>query len=283
MSLFWMQLRCELKKLFSRRRTYIGYGVFLIFEIVLLTVFQLEKAKGEMGALLEQNGLSLTTFYSSQTVTFWVMAFSIFLLGSIYFALVAGDIVAKETEDGNMRLVLSRPVGRFRVLLLKYLAVVIYTVTFVLFVGVTGYAMAVLALGWEGGLFAWNPKMQIFAFYTSWWEGMGRLLICALLIGVSMCTLSSFAFFFSCLKIKPAAATILALSVLFLDFVLQEFPFFKPYEDYFITFKMNHWLYAMENYLSWAKIGEGYVFLMGLNVTLFVMGWMAFQSRDFKT
>ncbi len=31
-----------------------------------------------------------------------------FLLGSIYFALVAGDIVAKETEDGNMRMVLSR-------------------------------------------------------------------------------------------------------------------------------------------------------------------------------
>ena len=281
--MFLIQLRGELKKLFSRRRTYIGYAVFLIFEVILLTVFQLEKAKGEMQTLLEQNGFSFTTYYSSQTVTYWVMAWSIFLLGSIYFALVSGDIVAKETEDGNMRLVLSRPVSRLRVLLLKYVSVLVYTVTFVVFVGITGYFMAVAALGWEGGLFVWNPKMKVFAIYPDWWEGMGRLALAAGLIGISMCTLSSAGFFFSCLKIKPAAATIMALSVLFLDMVLQEFPFLRPYEEYFITYRMNYWLFALENHLSCAKLGEGYLFLFGLNATFFVVGWMAFQSRDFKT
>ena len=283
MSLFCVQLRGELKKLFSRRRTYMGYVVFLVFEVVILFVFQREKPKEGMRELMGQNGLVFENYYSSLTITYMVMGFSMFLMGSIYFALVSGDIVAKESEDGNLRLVLSRPVSRLRVLLLKYLAVMIYTVTFVFFVGISGYLMSVVALGWDGGLFVWNYKMKVFAFYPEWGEGALRLVLAATLIGLSMCTLSTIGFAFSCLKIKPAAATICALSILFVDLVLQEFPFFKPYEQFFVTFRMSNWVYALENHLSWAKLAESYAFLGGLNLTLFVIGWMAFQMRDFKT
>jgi hypothetical protein len=38
-----------------------------------------------------------------------------------------------------------------------------------------------------------------------------------------------------------------------------------------------------EQPISWAKIAESYALLGGLNLTLFVLGWMAFQTRDFKT
>lgn len=283
MSLFLAQLRGELRKLFARKRTYIGYGVFLAVEIIILIVFKLEKSQEAMRELMDQNGLAFENYYSSLTVTYMVMGFSMFLLGSIYFALVAGDIVAKEAEDGNLRLVLARPVSRLRVLVLKYVAVLIYTTTFVLFVGITGYLMSVAAVGGGGGLFIWNYKMKVFAFYPEWGEGAWRLILAALLIGVSMCTLSTLGFLFSCLKVKPASASILTLSVLFVDFVLQEFPFFKPYETYFITFRMSNWVYALENHLSWAKLAESYAFLGGLNLSLFVLGWMAFQVRDFKT
>ena len=283
MGLFMTQLGGELRKLFSRRRTYIGYFVFIVFEAVVLLVFQLEKSKEGFGELMGQNGLAFEDYFSSLTITYMVMGLSMFLLGAIYFALVSGDIVAKESEDGNLRLVLSRPVSRLRVLLLRYAAVLVYTVSFVFFVGVSGYLMSVMALGWDGGLFVWNYKMKVYAFYPEWADGAWRLLLAAALLGVSMCTLSSVGFMFSCMKIKPAAATIWALSILFVDFVLQEFPFFKPYEQFFVTFRMSNWVYALENHLSWAKLGESYAFLGGLNVTLFVIGWMAFQMRDFKT
>ena len=283
MRLFLAQLGGELRKLFSRRRTYIGYIVFIVFEAVILLVFQLEKSKEGMQELMGRNGLAFENYYSSLTITYMVMGFSMFLMGSIYFALVSGDIVAKESEDGNLRLVLSRPVSRLRVLLLKYAAVLIYTVSFVFFVGITGYLMSVVALGWGGGLFILNIKMKVFAFYPDWGEGAWRLVLAAALIGVSMCTLSTIGFMFSCFKIKPAAATIWALSILFVDMVLQEFPFFKPYEEYFVTFRMSNWVYVLENHLPWAKLAESYAFLGGLNVTLFVIGWMAFQMRDFKT
>ena len=211
------------------------------------------------------------------------MLLSMFLLGSIYFALVAGDIVAKENEDGNLRMVFSRPISRLRLLLVKYTAVSLYTFSFVFFVGITGYLMAVAAVGWQGGLFVMEPKMKVFAAYPEWWEGAWRLALSAAGIGLSMITLSSIAFMFSCLKIKPAAATIITLTILFVDMILQNFPFFKPYESFFITWRMGNWIFLMEQNIPWPKLIESYALLGGLNITLFVIGWTSFQLRDFKT
>jgi len=279
---FLLQLLGELRKLFGRRRTYMGYVVFLVMEAIILTVFKLPASQRSMRELIERNGLGFNEYYSSLTVTYWIMGFSMFLLGSIYFALVAGDIVAKESEDGNLRLVLARPVSRLRILLLKYAAVSIYTVSFVIFVGITGYAMAVMALGWDGGLFIWNFKMKVFSAFPRD-EGFARIAMSSIGIGLSMITLSSIAFMFSCFKMKPAAATIVALSILFVDMVLQEFPFFKPYEQYFVTWRMSNWVYLLENNISWAKLAGSYAFLFGVNATLFLIGYTVFRLRDFKT
>jgi len=260
-----------------------GYGAFLALEVLVLVVYKLESTQNAYRRGLEQNGLEFGTYYSSLTVTFTIMLASMFTLGSIYFALVAGDIVAKENEDGNLRMVFARPVSRLRLLLVKYTAICLYTFSFVFFVGISGYAMAVAAVGLDGGLFVMEPKMKVFAAYPEWAEGASRLALSAAGIGISMITLSSIAFMFSCFKIKPAAATIITLTILFIDFILQEFPFFKPYESYFITYRMSAWVFLMEQYISWPKIIESYALLLGLNVSLFTIGWLSFQTRDFKT
>ena len=280
---FLSQLHGEMRKLFARPRTYIGYVAFLAMEILILVFYKLDRGKAYARKQLEINGLEFDTYYSSLSITFTIMLLSMFLLGSIYFALVAGDIVAKENEDGNLRLVFARPVSRLRLLLVKYTAVSLYTFSFVFFVGISGYLMAVAAVGREGGLFVMEPKMKVFAAYPDWWEGASRLALSAVGIGLSMITLSSIAFMFSCFRIKPAAATILTLTILFVDMILQGFPFFKPYESWFVTWRMSAWVFLMEQHLSWPKLVESYAFLFGLNATLFTLGWLSFQTRDFKT
>lgn len=260
-----------------------GYGAFLVMEVLILFVYKLDGSQRHMRTLMERNNLDFGTFYSSLTITFTIMLLSMFLLGSIFFALVAGDIVAKENEDGNLRLVFARPVSRLRLLLIKYTAVSLYTFSFVFFVGISGYLMAVAAVGRDGGLFVVEPRMKVFAAYADWWQGFLRLGLAAAGIGLSMITLSSIAFMFSCMKIKPAAATIITLTILFVDMILQGFPFFKPYETYFVTWRMSAWVFLMEPNLSWPKMIEAYAFLFGLNASCFTLGWAAFQSRDFKT
>lgn len=281
--MFLRQLRGELRKLFARPRTYMGYGAFLVMELLIVIVYRFTDGQLYMRDLMERNGLESDFYYSSLTLTFLVMILSMALLGSIFFALVAGDVVAKETEDGNLRLVLARPISRLRLLLVKYASVAIYTFTFVFFVGISGYLMAAATVGWEGGLFVSEPKMKVFAAYGDWTEGILRLALGATGIGVSMITLSSLAFMFSCFKIKPAAATIITLAILFVDMILQNFPFFRPFQEYFITWRMSCWVYLFEYDISWPKMIESYALLGGLNFTFFLIGYLSFQLRDFKT
>ncbi|MEI7955268.1 MAG: ABC transporter permease [Verrucomicrobiota bacterium] len=281
--LFSQQLRGELHKLYARPRSWMGYGAFLIMEALILFVYKLDGSQRHMRGMLERNGLEFGTYYSSLTITLTIMLISMFLLESIFFALVAGDIVAKESEDGNLRMVFARPVSRLRLLLVKYAAVSIYTLSFTFFVGISAYLMAVLALGRDGGLFVMATHMKVIAAYPDWWEGASRLLVAAVGLGVSMLTLSSLAFMFSCFKIKPAAATIMTLTFLFVDLVLQGFPFFKPYESYFITWRMSAWVFFLEHHRSWPKLIKAYAFLISLDVALFTAGWAVFRARDFKT
>ena len=280
--IFLHQLQGELRKLFSRKRTYIGYGVFLVFEALLLTLW-VKVGRGQIAAVAERNMIPADQLYSSLTSTYWIMGFSMFLIGSIFFALVAGDIVAKETEDGNLRLVLARPVSRFRVLLLKYLAALIYTITFVIFVGLSGYLMSILAMGTGGGLFVWNPDMFILAVYPDWGTAFQKLFAGACFMGLSMCVVTSLAFFFSCFKMKPAAASVLALSVFFVDFVLQNIPFLAAYRDVFVTFRMSTWVYLLAEEVPWPTLADSYTFLAALCLSLFTLGWLVFEARDFKT
>ena len=280
---FLRQLRGELRKLFGRPRSFMGYGSFLVLEALILILYKQPLVQQQFRERVETNNLEFALYNSSLTVTFTIMLLSMVLLGSIFFALVAGDIVAKETEDGNLRLVMARPVSRLRLLATKYSAILIYTVTFVFFVGVSGYLMAVAAVGWDGGLIVIEPRMKVFAFFPTWLEGAGRLLLGASGIAVSMITIATLAFMFSCFKIKPAAATIMTLSILFVDFIVQSFPFFRPFEEYFITWRMACWVYLLESHISWPKIIEAYTFLFGLIATLFLIGFTSFRRRDFKT
>src|SRR5580698_6544279 len=124
MKLFSRQLYFELLKLFARKRTYLGFAAYLVIEILMLVGLQMPGPSRMYKRAMTQYGLDFSHYLSGLTLAHTIVSLSIFFLGSLYLALVCGDIVAKEVEDGTMRMVLSRPVSRVRVLFLKYLACV---------------------------------------------------------------------------------------------------------------------------------------------------------------
>ncbi|MBI4023640.1 MAG: ABC transporter permease subunit [Verrucomicrobia bacterium] len=279
--MFFTQLNNELLKLFARKRTHIGFGAFVAAEFIILLLLQLQRSKKTFTDLLTRNGYGFD-YYSGITLAVLMILFTIFLLGGLYLALVSGDMVAKEVEDGTMRMVLARPISRIRLLGIKWLACMIYTFALILFIGGTSLLAGVLYRGGLGKLFIFAPHEQLFAIFDSPAEGVWRFARAIFVLSLCIQVVSTLGLMFSCFNMKPATATILTLSVMFVDFVLRNMPYFEGIQRWFITYHTACWVRTFHPIVPWWGILESLFCLFGLNVTFFVIGAMSFCARDFK-
>ena len=266
--------------MFARKRTYIGFGAFLLMEGLVLFMINLPGPRGHFKRMIEQNGYAFDQYFSGLTLGLLMVMWTTVLLGALYLSLVAGDVVSKEVEEGTMRMTLCRPVSRGRVIALKYVACVIYTFALVFFIGGTALIAGLCYRG-PGGLFVFAPLEGIFALHEQG-PGLERYAGAILLLGVSMLTVTSLGFALSCFNMKPAAATIVTLSVVFLDSIFRNIPYFENIKAWFITTHMGGWLQIFVNYIPWWNIVEDYAYLLALDATCVVIALAAFQSRDFK-
>ncbi len=280
MSLLRRQFRSELRKLFARKRTYIGFGAFFALELLVLALFQLPRVQGAWRTLIERAGFVFEQYFSGVTLAL-IIVMATFLLTMLYLALVGGDMIAKEVEDGTLRMTLCRPVSRVRLLLVKYAACVLYTFALVAFVGGSALAVGLLRHG-TGGLFVWAPEQKIFALYE-WGEGIARFGGSLFFYSLSFLSITTLAFTLSCFDMKPAAATICALTYFFIDFILFHLPYFESVKGWFITRNMESWTNIFREQIPWERMLEDYAYLMGVNATLVIAGAVVFQCRDFKS
>jgi len=176
MRLFFRQLYWELFRLFARRRTYIGFGVFLSVEVLFYFLWTREKSEARMATFISRIAGGFDDYFSALTLAFLIVVFTMLLLGTVFVALVAGDILAKETEDGNLRLILARPVSRLRLLIIKFISCQVYTSVLFLFVGSSALAVGLLERGWGGGMLVWTPDLPRVSLF-GWNEGLIRYFV----------------------------------------------------------------------------------------------------------
>jgi ABC-2 type transport system permease protein len=278
--MFYLQLRNELWKLFGKKRTYIGFGAFLLAQNTMLLVFRFTGWKRDLERMLDGNGYFAQEYVSALTVALIMLIPQVILLLPLYTALVGGDMVAKEAEDGTLRMILSRPVSRFRLLLTKWLAGIIFAVALVVVLGGTALLFARLWFPWKG-MFVFVPG----TLFNVIGAGEGLLLYACshLLIAVNASTILALAFMFSCFNMKPAAATILALSYLFVNLVMEGIPFFDRFENFLLPHHFRMWLLVYSQPTPWERIAESLCILLAFNLTAFLIGSAAFQVRDIKS
>jgi ABC-2 type transport system permease protein len=272
----------ELVRLFARPRTYIGYAAFAAFNVLFLLLLSRPKPSQLFRQPLERAGYLFEDYFSALTLAYAIVALTTIFLTTLFFPLVAGDIVAKEAEDGNLRLLLSRPVSRFRLLLSKFVACQVYTLTLVCFIGLLSFGTGSCLARWNGGLFAFAPEQGLFSLF-SFSDGLRRYAFGILLVALSMNPVTSVAFFFSCQRIKPAAATIITVCLFFIDAILSKVPYFADYEAWFLTSRMSAWLGAFRERISLPDLVETYAVLAGVSATCFLLGWVSFERRDLKS
>ena len=278
--MFYHHLRNELWKLFGKKRTYIGFGAFLLAQNAMLLAFRFTRWQSDMERMLAGNGYLSQNYVSALTVALVMLIPQIILLLPLYAALVGGDLVAKEAEDGTLRMILSRPISRFRLLFMKWLAGIIFSTSLVVVLGGTALLFARIWVPWRG-MFVFAPGIVFNVLDAS--EGLRLYLYSHLFMTVNASVILGLAFMFSCFNMKPAAATILALSYLFVNLVIEGIPFFERYHEWLLPYHFRVWLLVFAQPTPWDRVAGSLVVLLAFNVTTFLIGAAAFQARDLKS
>lgn len=282
--MFLLQLRSELAKLFGKKRTYIGFGVFLLAQNLMLLAFRFSNWQKGTAKLLESNGYLATEFISALTVAVVMLIPQILLLMPLYVMLVGGDLVAKEAEDGTLRMILSRPISRFRLLFIKWVTGVIFATILVISLGVMALLFASFWFEWKG-MFVFIPMpggSPIFNVLDAT-DGLKFYALAHVMLAVNACTMLSLSFMFSCFNMKPAAATVLAMSFLLLSLVMEAMPFFEEWKELALTHHFRAWVLVFTKPMQLAQMAEALCVLAAVNVTAFVIGTTHFHMRDIKS
>jgi len=280
--MLWLQLRNELWKLFGKKRTYIGSGMFFLAQSIGILLFQFGQGPyQDLVRDLEKFGASPERFITNLTVASILLVPIVYFLLPLYVSLVGGDMVAKEAEDGTLRMILCRPISRLRLLLLKWLAGAVFSLILVISLGVFSVLVASVFFP-SGGLFVVLPLDRLITTFAgaAAWQRFGTV---HLFMTFEAVTLMSLAFMFSCFNVKPAAATILAISVFFISMILHDMPYFREMKEWFMVHHLYVWSNFFRPQIPWWRVGESLSILAGYNFTFLIIGCVAFQRRDIKS
>jgi len=145
----WNLLQIELFKISKRPRTYIAFAA--IAAIVLIFQFAF-KADGESYMnLMMQNIQDNFEIDKSKAINGYFMCYiilnTLLVQVPILVALIAGDAISGEANMGTLRLLLTKPISRTQLLLVKFFASFIFTVVLLIWMAMIALFLSMAIFG----------------------------------------------------------------------------------------------------------------------------------------
>src|SRR5581483_8416876 len=135
--------RWEITKPLAQKRTYLGIGTAIAIPIIFVVVLVIQHGGPNdvpLGRYIRDTGLA---------VPFVVLFFMSIWGLPLITALVAGDIVASESQNGTLKTILTRSRDRGEVFAGKTLATATYTIILVFAMGLVGLVAGSIAWGFH--------------------------------------------------------------------------------------------------------------------------------------
>lgn len=262
-------LLAELRTLF--RRTMVKALLAVLFAIPVLLAVAVKAAGGPSAgngpAFLDQvshNGVFAALAGLTVCIPFFL---------PLTVAVVAGDTIAGEASLGTLRYLLTRPSGRARLLSVKAATVVVYSIA---------AALAVAAGGLIAGaaLFPLGPVIGLSGTAIPLADGIGRTLLAALVVGVSLLGIAAIGMFVSTLINSPVAAMVITAGTVVAALVIDSVPQLGFAHPWLFS---HDWLAfgdLLRSPVTWGGIERDIALQVGYVAVFGAAAWARFTTRD---
>lgn len=145
----WNLFQIELYKISRRPRTYIAFAAITAIIVIFQFAF---KGDGESYMnLLLQNVQDNFTLDKGKAINGYFMCYiilnTLLIQVPILVALIAGDAISGEANMGTLRLLLTKPISRTQIILVKFAASFVYTIGLLLWMAVLALFVSLLLFG----------------------------------------------------------------------------------------------------------------------------------------
>ncbi len=280
MSLFTV----EIEKTYRRWRTYIGFAVILAAVLLLEVIIKLNEPQMSRAF---SGGLNADFLISGHILNAWVI--TAFIMNSLYIhvpfliALVAGDMVSSEATSGTLRFMLIRPPSRTKIISAKFLAMLFYTASLIVFFGILSVGLGLIFFG-GGDLVKFQPGLPHIVVLPAHIAASrtGMAFLAAIL---SMSVVGSLAFLFSTLADNSIGPIIGSIAVVIISFILGNLPFefTESLRPYLFTTYMGIWQLLLDNPIQWSIVGKYALALLGYDTVFFGIAYYVFVRKDIKS
>ena len=211
----WSLLQFELYKTFKKPRTYIAFGAIAAI-VFLIQLALLINGKEYVQFILSNVGDTLIIPYAKITNGYWICFVILNLLlihVPILVALVSGDIIAGEASAGTLRLLLTKPISRTKIMVVKFLACSIYTLMLLIWMAFLALFVSILLFGTNDLVVAKEYELLQIEKSDVLWRYFAAFGFAA----VALIVVAALAFFLSSISdnsIGPIVATVSIIIVL---------------------------------------------------------------------
>lgn len=260
----------ELKVMFTRRRTWAMLAAIALIPILLAVAVALSSERLSPGegppflAQVTQNG-----FFTGFTAM--LLALPLFL--PLTVAVVAGDTIAGEAGLGTIRYLLIAPVNRTRLLVVKYLASLVFILAGTFTLMIAGAAIGAI-------LFPVGPVTLLSGDTISIAEAFGRMALVALYTTVSLSGMAAVGLFISTLTTVPVGAMTATLVTSGVSNILGNIPQLEWMHPWLFTYYWLDFADLMRVPIEWGSLASNLVLQLAWIAVFGALAYGRFTTKD---
>lgn len=188
-------------------------------------------------------------------------------------AVLSGDAIAGEANQGTLRYLLTVPVRRGRLLAVKYASLVIGAA-----VGIATIILAGLAAG--GALFGLGPVTMLSGDTLSLGAALGRLAVAAGYLTLQLAAVAAIGLFVSTLTEQPIAAMVTVTLLVTMMWILDGIPQLDWLHPWLLVDRWAAFGDVMREPVHWATMQSGVLVALGYIVVFLAAAWARFGGKD---
>ncbi|WP_288513713.1 ABC transporter permease subunit [uncultured Victivallis sp.] len=271
----------ELVKLRIQKKNYVMLGGHLLFLGLCYLAFR--SAQGNFFRRFDKtmnfHVEDLTSYLEGLFFARIAMVPTFIVLMPIVVATLAGDCVAGEMQEGSLKLYVSRPRSRSRIILSKFFAVYLATLLYCLYFAALNIAIGVLVLNISPTQLVMLTD-RVFGTDVVIMGVRGALLryfAATVYFSFSLTALGAITLFFSTVFNRMSAATVTVISFYFVSYVIAALPFSESIRPYLLSEVMNN------SFLLWLSPLPVNKLLVNLStLSLYTVGFLLLATLMFN-